>query len=80
MQLRAVAPFTGAWIEIYVTKEVTGKILVAPFTGAWIEILVFGHYQTLILVAPFTGAWIEIGGLASAPSKIAGRSLHGGVD
>ena len=36
--LSAVAPFTGAWIEIYDDggARVTG--LVAPFTGAWIEI------------------------------------------
>ena len=39
MQLRAVAPFTGAWIEIG-RHIATGNInLVAPFTGAWIEII-----------------------------------------
>ena len=34
----AVAPFTGAWIEIRshnMTKQID---IVAPFTGAWIEI------------------------------------------
>ena len=36
----AVAPFTGAWIEILnlkVPKNVLEKV--APFTGAWIEML-----------------------------------------
>ena len=33
-----VAPFTGAWIEIYVTYWPDRRhCLVAPFTGAWIE-------------------------------------------
>ena len=34
----AVAPFTGAWIEIIRTALERGRPLVAPFTGAWIEI------------------------------------------
>ena len=38
----AVAPFTGAWIEIYdairYIKHPTPRV--APFTGAWIEILI----------------------------------------
>ena len=38
MQLRAVAPFTGAWIEIVVGVIAIGIVTVAPFTGAWIEI------------------------------------------
>ena len=34
-----VAPFTGAWIEIYGPILRASFIsLVAPFTGAWIEI------------------------------------------
>ena len=36
-----VAPFTGAWIEIY--PESTASLVrdaVAPFTGAWIEIAI----------------------------------------
>ena len=34
----SVAPFTGAWIEIYLTREWPAIVEVAPFTGAWIEI------------------------------------------
>ena len=33
-----VAPFTGAWIEIYIRTVLTPDVPVAPFTGAWIEI------------------------------------------
>ena len=34
----AVAPFAGAWIEIFLKSPVTCVKLVAPFAGAWIEI------------------------------------------
>ena len=37
--LKAVAPFTGAWIEITIKPEwAMIEYHVAPFTGAWIEI------------------------------------------
>ena len=56
----AVAPFTGAWIEI-ATTEITGyQPTVAPFTGAWIEIQPDQDIGGVKPVAPFTGAWIEI--------------------
>ena len=33
-----VAPFTGAWIEIFHQRHCEGiPVPVAPFTGAWIE-------------------------------------------
>ena len=34
----AVAPFTGAWIEISEYLRNRYRLSVAPFTGAWIEI------------------------------------------
>ena len=34
-----VAPFMGAWIEIYMKNEGEKFMKVAPFMGAWIEIL-----------------------------------------
>ena len=34
-----VAPYTGAWIEIEILKEMAPPPKVAPYTGAWIEIL-----------------------------------------
>ena len=35
-----VAPFAGAWIEIFVMEWEDGFQRVAPFAGAWIEIFV----------------------------------------
>ena len=35
----AVAPHTGAWIEISLRVDVFKNCRVAPHTGAWIEIL-----------------------------------------
>ena len=34
-----VAPYTGAWIEIYDGELDSNTNFVAPYTGAWIEIL-----------------------------------------
>ena len=34
----SVAPYTGAWIEIYDRSGVGVNKIVAPYTGAWIEI------------------------------------------
>ena len=79
MQLRAVAPFTGAWIEIWMIRNEKGNERVAPFTGAWIEILK-KNYQAVII--------------ESHPSRVRGlkfyeqiylrracsRTLHGCVD
>ena len=60
MYIFAVAPYTGAWIEI--AKVQNGSIgrYVAPYTGAWIEITGFSTGSHLHFVAPYTGAWIEI--------------------
>ena len=55
-----VAPFAGAWIEIYCIFYENMIQYVAPFAGAWIEIYV-GRWKTSKNdVAPFAGAWIEI--------------------
>ena len=55
-----VAPFVGAWIEIYKSYGIPPSHRVAPFVGAWIEM----HHSDSRLqrrqVAPFVGAWIEI--------------------
>ena len=54
-----VAPFTGAWIEMFFWGEAGGENdIVAPFTGAWIEI--FSGQQS----ARFPGA--------SHPSRVRG--------
>ena len=53
-----VAPFTGAWIEIYRIGCNTDRGRVAPFTGAWIEI------SRSVLYPPASGA--------SHPSRVRG--------
>ena len=60
-----VAPFTGAWIEIFYTIKEHLIRKVAPFTGAWIEIILLQPVSHRLHVAPFTGAWIEILGSSS---------------
>ncbi len=57
----AVAPFTGAWVEILKPFLRLLLIAVAPFTGAWVEIS--DLYRVAVpgwRVAPFTGAWVEM--------------------
>ena len=56
----AVAPFAGAWIEIFVAGASFSHALVAPFAGAWIEIKLALEQIYQDNVAPFAGAWIEI--------------------
>ena len=55
-----VAPFTGAWIEIFMVPQAGAVVVVAPFTGAWIEMVCLDVDAAYAGVAPFTGAWIEI--------------------
>ena len=35
----SVAPYMGAWIEIYAVAEQLKQLTVAPYMGAWIEII-----------------------------------------
>ncbi len=58
--LLEVAPFAGAWIEIFMFNSPTQSIFVAPFAGAWIEIREVLERDADTFVAPFAGAWIEI--------------------
>ena len=55
-----VAPFAGAWIEIFAIGIASLNVIVAPFAGAWIEITIFELTIGEQEVAPFAGAWIEI--------------------
>ena len=57
---QAVAPFAGAWIEIFNTAQQYLENIVAPFAGAWIEIPYMASDSVFFTVAPFAGAWIEI--------------------
>ena len=58
----SVAPYTGAWIEIFCFLRTYSSDTVAPYTGAWIEIDQEHPLFYPSEVAPYTGAWIEIFG------------------
>ena len=75
-----VAPYTGAWIEIYEKEHIFSFKNVAPYTGAWIEIGITGDTVVQALVAPYTGAWIEIDLQEKYKTDTESRSLHGSVD
>ena len=61
MRLRPwVAPYAGAWIEIYYRCKADRKRKVAPYAGAWIEIPIKLLFSSGNIVAPYAGAWIEI--------------------
>ena len=80
MRTNQVAPYTGAWIEIYLDEWGKNQTLVAPYTGAWIEI-VFPYTSALPdTVAPYTGAWIEIYIDSLVAGTLTRRTLHGCVD
>ena len=57
---KSVAPYAGAWIEIYERVDQVGRGDVAPYAGAWIEMADGNVEIEVVLVAPYAGAWIEI--------------------
>ena len=75
-----VAPYTGAWIEIYFINDMGVWYSVAPYTGAWIEIALPFTIIAPFLVAPYTGAWIEIIFKRLILGNLFRRTLHGCVD
>ena len=77
---KLVAPYAGAWIEIYKPSSVKHHVSVAPYAGAWIEMCIIRTPSIFTLVAPYAGAWIEINVLTSMPLDSKGRSLRGSVD
>ena len=78
--IKNVAPFAGAWIEIRDFAKRYRNHRVAPFAGAWIEILDKVSNLVSLMVAPFAGAWIEIIAWALGGEKYRRRSLRGSVD
>ena len=75
-----VAPFMGAWIEIFGVDVSTGQSEVAPFMGAWIEMHISFIVAKSFFVAPFMGAWIEIFCCRFPVRGFLRRTLHGCVD
>ena len=66
----AVAPFTGAWIEIIVGRDGSSYVWSLPSRERGLKCIYDSVGERDADVAPFTGAWIEIdafrqaGGLA----------------
>ena len=60
MQLRAVAPFTGAWIEIHAYHFQIALNLSLPSRERGLKFMQTRKGAGKYVVAPFTGAWIEI--------------------
>ena len=57
----AVAPFVGAWIEIF--KTLSWRISIISSLPSWergLKSEVFRPHRRTFRVAPFVGAWIEI--------------------
>ena len=53
----SVAPYAGAWIEIFLAIRFLLYRLVAPYAGAWIEIIhIYGMFFHRF-VAPSAGGW-----------------------
>ena len=68
--LVAVAPYAGAWIEIFSSFPGFPEHFVAPYAGAWIEILSSVSVSSVSSVAPYAGAWIEIPASANSANVL----------
>ena len=55
-----VAPFTGAWIEIYFYLIFPRPVMSLPSRGRGLKSNIRADLGNVAIVAPFTGAWIEI--------------------
>ena len=57
---QGVAPFAGAWIEIFEKLEVNELLESLPSRERGLKSMMIMDIQTIKIVAPFAGAWIEI--------------------
>ncbi len=79
-----VAPFAGAWIEIFLSAETSIPSSVSlPSRERGLKSVYNKLYESSLLVAPFAGAWIEIVSPAavciltkSLPSRERGLKLY----
>ena len=76
---KSVAPFTGAWIEIYVCRHCHSPAEVAPFTGAWIEMAPCLPSSPAIRSLPSRERGLKCRSTL-LPLVPTCRSLHGSVD
>ena len=77
----SVAPFAGAWIEIYTQVSCEAEDPVSlPSRERGLKYLQKKNYLLNPAVAPFAGAWIEISSCVTRYVSTFGRSLRGSVD
>ncbi len=74
-----VAPFAGAWIEIFVSIATAASGAVAPFAGAWIEILAKSYYTNSLQSLPSRERGLKCV-LYDGADGMGSRSLRGSVD
>ena len=79
MNLNWVAPFAGAWIEIYEKVSIYRWYHVAPFAGAWIEIVKPSFFKIPPMSLPSRERGLKF--INKSLNKIfVCRSLRGSVD
>ena len=77
--MQAVAPFTGAWIEIHWFEASKALNEVAPFTGAWIEIPTAAYALDIPASLPSRERGLKFRPHCDSALR-SRRSLHGSVD
>ena len=68
LDIFAVVPLAGTWIEIEEVQEFWKAALVVPLAGTWIEIVRPDPKHQRNTVVPLAGTWIEISSLRLAPA------------
>ena len=58
--ISASLPSVGAWVEIIMAIQPTGRKKSLPSVGAWVEITMAQNYATNVRSLPSVGAWVEI--------------------
>ena len=59
-QAKGVAPFAGAWIEIFLNNERMVDFMSLPSRERGLKFNFCGWLRRCVPVAPFAGAWIEM--------------------
>ena len=75
-----VAPFAGAWIEIYGVMSAEELLKVAPFAGAWIEIYARTTQGRSCRSLPSRERGLKFVAVLALSLCVNCRSLRGSVD
>ena len=77
---QCVAPFAGAWIEIFAISYAFFTVSSLPSRERGLKLRCLYKIIRSYTVAPFAGAWIEIKILTLWTIPLIRRSLRGSVD